>query len=77
MKSKIIKIKYSLEGLKKVNLNWEKKESANLKIGEEQNNRERKESKRNRASETRGTPLAPKIHIKGSRKREKEGPENI
>lgn len=32
MKSKIIKIKYSLEGLKRVNLNWEKKESANLKI---------------------------------------------
>jgi len=29
---KRIKIKYSLEGLKKVNLNWEKKESANLKI---------------------------------------------
>jgi len=30
----------------------QKKESANLKIGEEQNNRGRKESKRNRASET-------------------------
>ena len=29
---KRIKIKYSLEGLKKVNLNWQKKESANLKI---------------------------------------------
>ena len=55
----------------------QKKESASLKIGEEQNNRGRKESKRSRASETWGAPLAPKIHIKGSRKRQKEGPEGI